>query len=123
MKFILFLILSVAITSCGCNREKGQSDSNEYEVSVVDSDETSDSEEKACLAEGESASIRGVPGDDGWQLKEKCCEGLVDREAIEVCGKGIAGGYIYVCVACGDGECQNNFENKCNCPEDCKGSK
>jgi|GEM_PF-2298515 len=25
-----------------------------------------------------------------------------------------------VCIACGDGKCDSKYENKCNCPEDCK---
>ena len=54
-----------------------------------------------------------------------CCPGLVRRCGVEFfdgsCdmeGKNS----IYslpICVPCGDGVC-GNFENRCNCPEDCK---
>jgi hypothetical protein len=53
-----------------------------------------------------------------------CCQGLSLR-----CGQPQsdgscapeAGGYngIPECLACGDGTCEQPFENRCNCPEDC----
>jgi hypothetical protein len=53
-----------------------------------------------------------------------CCAGLMKR-----CGEPLsdgscdqdAGGYmgIPMCLACGDGNCETAFENRCNCPEDC----
>lgn len=54
----------------------------------------------------------------------ECCEGLVKRCGIEffdgTCDmNGINSVYSApICVPCGNGIC-NQFENSCNCPEDC----
>ncbi|MCB9771136.1 MAG: hypothetical protein H6754_01090 [Candidatus Omnitrophica bacterium] len=55
----------------------------------------------------------------------ECCQGLVKRCGFDYLdgscnmeGKNTA--YRFpICIACGDGFC-TNFENHCNCPEDCK---
>lgn len=54
-----------------------------------------------------------------------CCKGLVRRCGVEffdaTCDMESKNS-IYnlpICVPCGDGVC-GNFENRCNCPEDCK---
>jgi hypothetical protein len=48
-----------------------------------------------------------------------CCEGLVEIDNAYPCGHvcGIIFGYP-LCSACGDGIC-DDWENSCNCPEDC----
>ncbi len=54
-----------------------------------------------------------------------CCKGLVKRCGFDYLdgkcnmqGKGTV--YRFpICIPCGDGVC-TNFENHCNCPEDCK---
>ena len=54
----------------------------------------------------------------------ECCPGLIRRCGVEfldgTCDME-GQGSIYslpICIPCGDGFC-NNFENRCNCPEDC----
>lgn len=53
-----------------------------------------------------------------------CCKGLVQRCGIEfmdaTCDmEGKNSMYsLPICIPCGDGVC-GNFENRCNCPEDC----
>ncbi len=54
-----------------------------------------------------------------------CCKGLVKRCGFDYLdgkcnmqGKNTAY-YLPICIPCGDGVC-TNFENHCNCPEDCK---
>lgn len=53
-----------------------------------------------------------------------CCEGLVRRCGIEfldgTCDmEGQDSVYnLPICIPCGDGLC-GQFENRCNCPEDC----
>ncbi len=73
-----------------------------------------------CLKLGERSAEGGVPGSDGWKLTKPCCKPLVDRTAADNCPNTLLGGYVYVCLACGDGKCDGAHENKCNCPEDCK---
>ncbi len=73
-----------------------------------------------CLNVGDKHFVSGVPGPKGWVLPKKCCQGLVDRELLSVCGKGLTGGYQYICLKCGDGKCDKSLESKCNCPEDCR---
>ncbi len=76
-----------------------------------------------CLKEGETSSVGGIPGNDGWKLNPPCCQGLIDRESIRVCGTGYAGGYVYACLKCGDKICDSKSENNCNCREDCSNSQ
>jgi len=60
-----------------------------------------------------------VPNGPGYNTIPQCCAGLVERTVAAACGQPI-GGYAGICLACGDGGCDEKFENKCNCPEDCK---
>ena len=54
----------------------------------------------------------------------ECCEGLTKRCGIEFLGGecDMEGSYtmesVSMCIPCGNGIC-NQFENACNCPEDC----
>ena len=56
--------------------------------------------------------------------EKECCEGLVKRCGVEFLDEScdMVGEYsIYnapFCIPCGNGIC-NQFENRCNCPEDC----
>ena len=79
-----------------------------------------------CRSVGEEFSFGGVPGPKGWDKSLiNCCPGLIDRERKDDYPNdckdgGLVGGYIGRCIACGDGICDERFENKCVCPEDCK---
>lgn len=64
----------------------------------------------SCAKEGETQGATG------------CCEGLIPKTASEVneaTGECIDYWHL-VCLKCGDGVCNNKYENYCNCPEDCK---
>jgi len=53
---------------------------------------------------------------------EECCEGLNPTTQSTEGQEGICGmidGTFPVCLACGDEICDEENENKCNCPEDC----
>ncbi|MEA3343531.1 MAG: hypothetical protein U9Q92_05160 [archaeon] len=63
-----------------------------------------------CTKEGET------PGATG------CCEGLTAKTASEVneaTGECIDYWHL-VCLKCGDGVCDDKYENYCNCQQDCK---
>ena len=67
-------------------------------------------EEMPCKEAGESSYVFG------------CCEGLKEIQPIRAyddeCNfTGIIGG-TPICSDCGNGRCEE-WENKCNCPEDC----
>ena len=54
----------------------------------------------------------------------ECCDGMIKRCGIEffdgscdMTSMYSAGG-VSICIPCGNGVC-NQFENRCNCPEDC----
>ena len=57
----------------------------------------------------------------------QCCKGLkcklpkkyFDKDCVNLYEKYGAGGYAGICINCGDGICDEEFENKCNCSEDC----
>ena len=50
----------------------------------------------------------------------ECCQGFVKRCGIEYFdGRCNIEGDIPICLPCGNGIC-NQFENRCNCPEDCE---
>jgi len=61
---------------------------------------------------------------EGLSPGYECCEGLVGRNPVgqynedtEVCD--IITGSFGICISCGDGECDENYEDVCNCEEDC----
>lgn len=63
-------------------------------------------------------------GQVSYSGKETCCEGLVKRCGVEffdgscdMIGKNTWAS-APSCLPCGNGIC-NQFENRCNCPEDC----
>jgi hypothetical protein len=74
--------------------------------------------EKNCLELGTKGVQGGVPSAKGWILTRPCCKPWVDREPKDIEPSG--GGYRYICLACGDGTCDKKYEDKKNCPEDCK---
>jgi hypothetical protein len=53
---------------------------------------------------------------------EICCEGLkplYGGDYLEECVAFEDTG-LSICTPCGNGICDTEYENKCNCPEDCK---
>lgn len=124
----MMLVMSIAV-GCGCNRKEEKKEQpkpqftktqdNSYGGLPHKQPEPRDGDSQ-CLEEGETGNQRGDKNAPDWELKKKCCEGLVDREEVDICGKGITGGYVYACIKCGDGVCDSNNESKCNCPEDCQ---
>ena len=75
---------------------------------------------KICYAQIKSESLKcGGLAYAGQDVS--CCEGLVKRCGVEFF-EGTCSPYsknsIPVCLPCGNGIC-NEFENRCNCPEDC----
>lgn len=71
-----------------------------------------------CVSAGEAANNPSL-GPNGFF--GECCEGLKEipayYESEEVCVLGLGGANI--CSDCGNNICET-WENKCNCPEDCK---
>ncbi|MFH1561360.1 MAG: hypothetical protein ABID04_02140 [Patescibacteria group bacterium] len=72
-----------------------------------------------CTGEGEIPRYTG-PGDD---MAIQCCPGLSHRAQKEYfdpgCNSEPVGGYTGICLACGDGFCNHQYESECNCAEDC----
>ncbi len=64
------------------------------------------------------------PGDD---MSLQCAEGTVERvqkkyydeDCTNLAIEYGLGGYPGICIACGDGTCDSEYESVCNCPEDC----
>ncbi len=79
--------------------------------------------EEDCKKHGEIPDYT-VPGDD---MSVQCCSGLkheiqkkyFDENCVNLYEKYGYGGYAGICINCGDDICDAEFENKCNCPEDC----
>lgn len=72
-------------------------------------------DELDCLEKGEGMS----PG-------YECCEGLVSKNPKTLVIDGVCdqiAGSFGICIACGDGVCEEEYENICNCPEDCSESE
>lgn len=83
------------------------------------------SQEKSCQSKTPFEQIPECGG-LGYSAQDAgCCKGLVKRCGFDYMdGKCNMGGentpYRFpICIPCGDGVC-TNFENHCNCPEDCK---
>ncbi len=52
----------------------------------------------------------------------ECCEGLIGRNPSTPIRDGICdeiAGSFGICIPCGNGVCDEELENICNCPEDC----
>lgn len=79
-----------------------------------------------CLKAGESEYHGGVPPRGAFEKLAPCCPGLVSGNSLEMSPVGngdcpfMVGGYGHACLPCGNGKCETKYENKCNCPEDCK---
>lgn len=78
----------------------------------------------SCLNAGE---IYQSPGGLG-KIRGECCSGLIIMPDFPVPSSGnwtceqfssIAGNNL-LCSACGNKICESEWENKCNCPADCK---
>jgi len=50
-----------------------------------------------------------------------CCEGLILRPPKYAYNSKceVGEGYGTFCISCGDRQCDNEYEDRCNCPEDC----
>ncbi len=71
-----------------------------------------------CVKEGETGPVTMPP--------MECCEGLElisvaiwDPDVPDICGFSTG---VILCSKCGNGNCEWDWENPCNCPEDCKAS-
>ena len=81
-----------------------------------------------CAKEGEDGP-NGSLGPNDPNKDIVCCEGLTlistgieydpTSEYADENGCLIMVGSGTVCSACGNGNCEDDWENKCNCPEDC----
>ena len=80
-----------------------------------------------CLTEGWGYGYPLTPeglAEGEKYANETCCEGLTklfDNYTIDPEGKcqNTAGYTRWFCSKCGDDKCDERYENKCNCPEDC----
>ena len=79
-------------------------------------------DEGACQSLGELAPNSKVG------QNEPCCQGLavtrvdyaeVLREGMAYCEFDRAFHFVSLCLACGDGVCDEEYEDKCICPQDC----
>ncbi len=82
------------------------------------------SKQKVCQPKMQESSIPECGGLAFNGQNVECCKGLVKRCGFDyldgTCnmeGKNTAYN-LPICIPCGDGVC-SNFENHCNCPEDC----
>lgn len=79
-------------------------------------------EENVCYPKMEESSL--PCGELAYTGEKECCEGLVKRCGVEFLDGtcDMIGKYSIsnapLCIPCGNGIC-NQFENRCNCPEDC----
>lgn len=72
----------------------------------------------SCIKAGEVYQSPAVLGKEAGE----CCEGLaviVQATSSDCAQAAVAGGENSICSACGNGSCES-WENKCNCPQDCK---
>ncbi len=77
-----------------------------------------------CMGHGE-VPLFTAPWDD---MGLQCCaetshlqqKEYYDDECTNIFEEYGYGGYAGICLACGDGICDSNYESKCNCPDDCE---
>lgn len=79
-----------------------------------------------CAKEGESPTYFDLTTGKINPEGKQCCSGLKEiriKTSQADLDKGICltiAGSSGVCSSCGNGVCESNYEDKCNCPEDCK---
>jgi hypothetical protein len=80
--------------------------------------------ESTCLKSGEGRNPSLGPNDPNYG--KGCCEGLDEllptKKYNGDCTENDLVGFTFVCSDCGNGVCEE-WEDKCNCPEDCEGIK
>jgi len=81
----------------------------------------------------EEAIVGCIPAGNVYQspaglgeIKGECCEGSSPIAEVFIpltggfnCEELSVVGGNSICSACGNGNCESGWENKCNCPEDC----
>ena len=129
----IILILAIIIGGSVWLQEKNQELVNQAAVPVVQKSTIQPAEQlqtrleqpkqsslnSTCAKEGETIGASSMPG--------SCCSGLTPLGRLPDgydgdCTKPQPPTGLSVCGKCGDGICNNNFEGKCNCPEDCANS-
>ena len=79
-----------------------------------------------CAKEGEKSTSLDMTSGKLKPGGKSCCEGLKEiwpKTDDATLKKGICimvAGNSPTCVSCGDNICNPQYEDKCNCPEDCK---
>lgn len=78
--------------------------------------------EDSCIKAGKVIQSPAVLG----EIQGECCEGLTEIQDFPVplteefnCEEIQPAGNDLICSACGNNVCEKNWENKCNCQEDC----
>ena len=81
----------------------------------------------SCVILGELVKTSTQSGPPIADLNS-CCAGLTPTFPVSdfdgnctntYLEKGPSGPANYLCLQCGDGNCDPNYENRCNCPNDC----
>jgi len=84
-----------------------------------------DCKEKECVPLGGGGPNPSLGPNDPNKDK-KCCDDLtltLPKRAFRISASGECTpgtGFGFLCLSCGDGVCDYEYENYCNCPEDCK---
>ena len=140
-KVLLYLLISIITlqaqeakdcdSSC-CKSSKDIIEKNNYTITAnsecpegytlnmlkcIDSLKWCEPQKSNCMKLGEGETLGGIPDPGGWSTN--CCPNLVNRDSKDDCELNLVGGYSYVCINCGDKVCDQKYESKCNCPEDC----
>jgi len=71
-------------------------------------------EDKKCTPSGSVPPLAGP----GFSNPKFCCKGNIIIISKEACKKAY-GGFAGLCAPCGNKTCDSQWEDNCNCPEDC----
>ena len=79
-----------------------------------------------CANEGEIPDSLDLTTGETKSENKFCCEGLKQIGSltdVDLIDQGLCSneqGIMGTCVACGDDKCNSQYEDLCNCPEDCE---
>lgn len=133
----VFLSLSLILILSGCelqnndlkiiSREIVNNPANEITTTTTTTTKNNIPNIENCAKQGERPTNfdlrtgKTVPGG------KACCPGLVsiDEKSLQKDGSGkeicaMHQGIMGICRPCGDGICNHDYEDKCNCGQDCK---
>jgi hypothetical protein len=122
--FLLLILILPVISACSLDTIGNNSDNINVakNADVISETELVNEENLDCAQLGEAEENFDYTAGQVIIGGKSCCQGLkpislCTCDGDGLCSASVGGGGI--CASCGDGVCNSEYENTCNCAEDC----